>query len=53
MCITFGDFTLPNHFSKLFETLTTVRNRRKGALISPQNPKPYTKVAAKANPLRA
>ena len=35
MYITLGDFTLPNHFSKLFETLTTVQNRRKGAPHQP------------------
>jgi hypothetical protein len=35
MYITLGDFTLPNHFSKLIETLTAVQNRRKGTPHQP------------------
>jgi hypothetical protein len=35
MCITLGGFTLPNDFRELFEVLTTVKNRRRVALISP------------------
>jgi hypothetical protein len=33
--ITFGDFTLPSHFSQLFEALTAAKNRRWVAFNSP------------------
>jgi hypothetical protein len=48
--ITFGGFTLLNHFCKLFEALTAVSKPRQAAFDSPQNPKLYTKAASKANP---
>jgi hypothetical protein len=35
ICITFGDFTLPSHFSQLFEALTIAKIRRRVAFNSP------------------
>jgi hypothetical protein len=35
MFITFGDFTLPSHFSQAFELLTVTIQRRRGAFNSP------------------
>jgi hypothetical protein len=48
--ITFGGFTLLNHFSQSFEALTAVSEPREAAFNSPQDPKLYTKAAVKANP---
>jgi hypothetical protein len=35
ICITFGGFTLLNHFLELFEVLTNVGNRPRTAFVSP------------------
>jgi len=48
-CITFGGFTLLDHFLQLFEVLTPVQNGRPAAFNSSQPFKYYTKAAAKAN----
>jgi hypothetical protein len=47
--ITFGGFTLLDHFLQLFEVLTPAQNWRQIAFNSSQPYKHYTKAAPKAN----
>jgi hypothetical protein len=49
ICITFGGFTLLDHFLQLFEVLTSAQNWRQVALHGPQPSNHYTKAALKAN----
>jgi hypothetical protein len=35
ICITFGGFTLPSHFSQAFEAVTDVKNWHQAAFDSP------------------
>jgi len=51
ICITFGGFTLPSHFSQAFEAVTDVINWNRAAFDSPEYRDLYTKPAVKANPL--
>jgi hypothetical protein len=47
---TFGDFTLPGHFSQLFEPLTAPAKLGQFVSDSPSSAQHYTKPAVKANP---
>jgi len=51
ICITFGGFTLPSHFSQAFEAVTDVINWNRAVFDSPEYRDLYTKPAIKANPL--
>jgi hypothetical protein len=51
MFVTLCGFTPSCHFHQLFQSVSAIEQRQRGAFKRPQSCKLYTKAAAKANPL--